>query len=140
MPFEPVQVIGSYEDWGSLVLSWADGSQTPPGAAFSDNSAWRFVLPDQAPKQVGAAGSGVMFPDSVQEVIFVRDTSTRRYVRLPDPVMAKAAQAELSGGSDYSLPRFYSDAPLNCSTPTQADQKLRLQKQRVGDYSIGSCM
>lgn len=141
MPFIPVQVTGSYEDWGSLVLSWASNAATPPGAAYSDTTVWRYVFPDGAtPKQVGTAGAGVVFPDSVQEVIFVRDTSTRRYVRLPDPVMAKAAQEEMTAGSDYNLPAFYSDAPLNCDMPTTAEQKLRLQKERVGDYSIGSCM
>jgi hypothetical protein len=141
-PFVPVQVTGSYEDWGTLVLSWATGAATPPGAAYSDDASWRYVFPDQpgVRKQVGTDGAGVVFPDSVQEVIFVRDTGTRRYVRLPDPVMAKAAQDEMAAGSNYSLPVFYSDSPLNCDMPTNLEQKLKLQKERVGDYSIGSCM
>ncbi|HVY15282.1 MAG TPA: hypothetical protein VHB27_08645 [Rhodopila sp.] len=141
-PFVPVQVTGSYEDWGSLVLSWAAGAATPPGAAYSDDSTWRYVFPAQADghKQIGTDGAGVIFPDTVQEVVFVRDTSTRRYVRLPDPEMAKAAQDEMAAGSNYSLPRFYSDAPLNCEMPENLAQKLKLQKERVGDYSIGSCM
>jgi len=67
MPFIPVQVTGSYEDWGSLVLSWANNAATPPGAAYSDTTVWRYVFPDGAtPKQVGTAGAGVVFPDSVQ--------------------------------------------------------------------------
>jgi hypothetical protein len=141
MSFVPVEVTGSYEDWGSLVLSWASNTAQPPGAAYSDDTVWRYVFSDGAmPKQVGTDGAGVVFPDSVQEVIFVRDTSTRRYVRLPDPVMARAAQEEMAAGSDYSLPEFYSDAPLNCNMPEKLAQKLKLQKERVGDYSIGSCM
>lgn len=140
MPFVPAQVTGSYEDWGRLVLSWATNIATPPGEAYKDDTAWRFVFPEGAAKQIGADGTGVAFPDSVQEVIFVRDTSTRRYVRLPDPVMAKAAQDEIRAGSNYELPPFYSDAPLNCTMPTTVEQMLKLQMERVGDYSIGSCM
>jgi hypothetical protein len=123
------------------VLSWADETAIPPGAAYVDDTTWRYVFPiGQLPKQLGPAGSGVVFPDTVREVIFVRDTCTRRYVRLPDPVMVKAAQEEMQGVEDYGLPQFYRDPPLNCGNAETKEQKLRLQKQRVGDYSIGSCM
>ena len=135
MAFIPVQVTGSYEDWGSLVLSWSTNDATPPGEAYSDTTLWRYVFPDgTSPKQIGTAGAGVIFPDSVQEVIFVR------YVRLPDPVMAEAAQQVMADGGDYQLPAFYSDDPLNCDMPDTLPQKLKLQKERVGDYSIGTCM
>ena len=76
----------------------------------------------------------------MQEVIFVRDTSTRRYVRLPDPVMAKAAQQEIKDGSDYGLPEFYLHPPINADQPDTVEQKIKLQAERVGDYSVGSCM
>lgn len=140
MAFTPVQV-ADHQKWGELVLSWALGQASPPGAAYSDDSVTRFVFPDPtAPKQIGAPGQGVVFPDSVQEVVFVRDTSTRRYVRLPDPVMATAAQQELLAGASYGLPEFYLDAPINATLPTTPAQGLVLQAERVGDYSIGSCM
>lgn len=141
MSFVPVQVVGSDEEWGSLVLSWASSVATPPGAAYNDDKAWRYVFPDgTSPKQIGSNGIGVVFPDTVQEVVFVRDTGTRRYVRLPDPAMVTAAQQEMASGSDYVLPQFYWDAPLNCGSPVTTEQKKKLQKERVGDYSIGSCM
>jgi hypothetical protein len=140
MDFIPVKIIGSEEEWGDLVLSWATNLATPPGGAYSDDQAWRYAFPDGTQtKQIGTKDVGVVFPDTVQEVIFVRDSLTRRYVRLPDPVMVKAAQQELIT-EDYSLPLFYSEPPLNCEQAKTPPQKLKLQKERVGDYSIGSCM
>lgn len=141
MGFEAVQPTGSHKEWGELILAWAMGSANPPGEAFNDTSAVRFVFPaGVSVKQVGAAGAGVVFPASVTEVVFVRDTSTRRYVRLPDPEMAKAAQVDIKNGDDYDLPQFYQEAPLNCHMPKTVAERLALQAERVGDYSIGSCM
>lgn len=141
MPFIPVQVTGTYKEWGELVLSWAMGTANPPGEKRSDDSVTIFTFPDDAQtKQIGDAGAGVVFPPSVKEVVFVRDTATRRYVRLPDPDMAKAAQEALKAGDMYGLPRFYSDPPLKCQLPQTPAQTLVLQAERVGDYSIGSCM
>jgi hypothetical protein len=139
MTFIPVEPTGSYEDWGKLVLSWALSQATPPGSAFSDDSTWRFVFTPGQPKTIGGT-DGVIFPDSVQEVVFVRDTATRRYVRLPDPAMATAAQQEIKDGADYELPEFYLDPPINADQPDTVEQKIRLQAERVGDYSVGSCM
>jgi hypothetical protein len=138
MQFTPVQV-ASYREWGKLVLSWALGTENPPGDQFTDNSVTLYKLPAGI-RQLGAPGIGVTFPETVTEVVFVRDTSTRRYVRLPDPDMAKAAQDAINNGADYVLPPFYAAAPLNCQKPTTAAEKLVLQAERVGDYSIGSCM
>jgi len=139
MPFVPVEPTGSYEDWGKLVLSWALNQATPPGSAYSDDTAWRFVFDPSQPKSIGGT-SGVTFPDTVQEVIFVRDTSTRRYVRLPDPAMVAAADDEIKAGGDYNLPEFYLDPPINADLPETVEQKIRLQIERVGDYSVGTCM
>lgn len=140
MEFVPAQVIGSYKDWGELVLSWATGVKTPPGDPFNDDSVRRVVFADGAPRQIGAAGAGVILPPSVKEVVFVQDTETRFYIRIPGKVMVQQAQRDIGAGSDYLLPQFYTDAPLNCATPQNAEQKLRLQAERVGDYSIGVCM
>ncbi len=139
-PFVPVQV-ADYQKWGELVLSWSLGTANPPGVSFADPTVTRFVFSDPAaPKQIGSASTLVTFPDSVQEVVFVRDTATRRYVRLPDPVMALAAQSEMAAGANYGLPSFYLNAPINGSLPNEGAQKIVLQAERVGDYSIGSCM
>ena len=139
MAFIPVKTTGTWEDWGKLVLSWANAPNTMPGQAFEDNSVKRVTFADGQARTLGGA-AGVTFPDSVREVIFVRDTSERRYVRLPDPVMAKAAQNDMQGSAAYNLPKFYFDPPLNCQKPENVAQKLKLQAERVGDYSIGSCM
>jgi hypothetical protein len=142
MAFVPVQIVGTFETWGSLVLSWAcDETTPPPGEAFTDDTALRLVFADGVtPKQLGTAGAGVIFPDEVKEVVFVRDTDTRRYIRLPAKDMVAQAQQDIEAGSDYVLPQFYADAPLDCTLPSTVAQKLKLQKERVGDYSIGICM
>ena len=141
MEFVPVTVIGSEEEWGNLVLSWANETVVPPGEPYVDDTTWRYVFPiGQLPKQLEQSGTGVVFPNTVREVVFVRDTGTRRYVRLPDPIMVTLAQEEIQSGEAYGLPQFYQDPPLSCGKATTTEQQLKLQKQRVGDYSIGSCM
>jgi hypothetical protein len=85
---------------------------------------------------------GVQFPPTVTEVVFVQDTATRRYVRLPQKEMVIDAYNGLKYGTlSYTLPPFYQASPLNCADPNTFTtiQKLTLQADRVGDYSIGSC-
>jgi hypothetical protein len=137
--FIPVTPNKTYEDWGRLVMSWAERLEELPGDPFKDDSVTRFVFPDGKPKSIGGK-TGATFPPTVQEVIFVRDTQTGRYVHLPDPVMVKAARKAIEAGKLYNLPIFYRDPPLNCQQPQGPAQNLKLQAERVGDYSIGSCM
>ncbi|MEO8714631.1 MAG: hypothetical protein ABI369_06435 [Acetobacteraceae bacterium] len=139
------------EAWGKLVMSWAtrknfvDGSQAtfdlPPGAKFSDDTAIKATLAEF--NAVAADGASVVFPASVQEVVFVQDTPTRRYVRLPQAEMVMWAFNQLNGGiGHYTLPMFYLIKPLACANPADFDipARLTLQAERVGDYSISSCM
>lgn len=155
MPFTAATPVGDdYLSWGKLVMSWAThvdflhGTRGvfggPPGTQTPDTTAILYTLP------AGAAGNfmppgmpiSVQFPPTVTEVVFVQDTATRRYIRLPDPAMVTAAFQGLQDGTlTYTLPPFYQAQPLNCADPNTFDitQKLTLQADRVGDYSIGSC-
>jgi hypothetical protein len=139
-----------YLTWGKLVMSWASGLNyttapnlpaLPAATGYNDPAAVRIVL--TTPGQfLPAPGIGINFPNTVTEVVIVRDTATRRYIRLPQAEMVIAAHAGLSNGSlNYALPSFYMQPPLNCSDPNAASvaDKLKLQADRVGDYSIGSC-
>ena len=88
-----------------------------------------------------AAGGRINLPDWVDEVVFVQDGGNRRYVRLPDPEMVLDARSQLQQpGNTYALPQFYQQPPLNLNlSGLSVAQKLDLQADRIGDYSIGSC-
>jgi hypothetical protein len=136
--------------WGKLVMSWATGVNytagqnvptLPAATGYNDPTAIRIALAVPGHFRP-AAGIGIDFPDTVTEVVVVRDTAARRYIRLPQAEMVIAAHDGLSNGAlNYTLPSFYRQPPLNCSDPNTASvaDKLKLQADRVGDYSIGSC-
>jgi hypothetical protein len=150
MVFTPV-VIGGDEAWGKLVMSWTtqkdfvNGNGTaayPQPAGTATNVPATLLTLDQFEQAVSGSGARVVMPPGVTEVVFVQDSATRRYIRLPDAAMVLAARAQLQGTATYELPLFYTQPPLNCADPSTftVDQRLTLQAERVGDYSIGSCM
>lgn len=149
--FTPTEVVG-HEAWGRLVMSWSTGKDFvsgdgkdahagPPGAPVTVTDA-TIVTRAEFDNAMISSGATVRLPPRVEEVVFVKDTPTRRYIRLPEGAMVLAARDELIAGDSYSLPAFYTDSPLDCADPSDLplDERLRLQAERVGDYSISSCM
>ncbi|HEY1932431.1 MAG TPA: hypothetical protein VGG99_10495 [Acetobacteraceae bacterium] len=157
MPDDFVAVqVNQYDTWGKLVMSWSttkdfvngDGSSgfkfPLPAANYSDGTVIQMTT-DEFKARVAQISGGltIVFPPLVKELIFVRDSETRRYVRLPDPNMIQNAYEQFKvNGANYSVPPFYITAPFNPNPGaplSNAADKLTFQADRVGDYSIGSC-
>ena len=101
MPFQPVQVVPSaqYPTWGKIVMSWATGMDFLNGAgttafgsllpgpdpAFKDDSVVKMSKAQFETRLSVITGDvTVQFPGPADlEIVFVRDTPNRRYVRLP---------------------------------------------------------
>jgi hypothetical protein len=154
--FTPVRISGD-EAWGLLVMSWAtkqdfvngDGTAAyPPPAGTSVQVQGTQLTLDQFNGLVAGSGAKLQFPTGIKYVVFIQDTDETRYIRLPDGKMVLNARNDLKAGGNYQLPPFYNMAPLLARDPQgnppnypafTTAQRLTLQAERVGDYSIGSC-
>ena len=117
--------IANYQAFGEKVKAWAKGEAQLP-ASLEDFST-----------QLASANVGATIPGNYKHVKFVQDDEETLVVRLPCKSLLEAAEAKLSrSDAEYSLPAFYERT--FGAQPTVGD-KLALQAERIGDYSIASC-
>jgi len=146
--------------WGLLVKTWATGKNyvrhTPTAAQPFPTAV---EVPPEFPKptsfkdmvtQCTKAGVTLVFedgnlrppisPDEPMGFVLVQVTSDTSVLRLPAKEKIEESETFLTN-NDYVLPQFYKDLfhaplPTNLTLP----QKAVLHAQRVGEYTINTCV
>jgi hypothetical protein len=125
MNVERVQIV-NYGAFGEKVKAWAKGLEPIPANL------------DEFKAQMTEASVGCSIPDSYKNVRFVQEDVETIVIRLPTKSLLEAMEAELATRqADYQLPEFYER--LFQARPQMTD-KLELQAERIGDYTISMCM
>ena len=134
MPIERITV-GSYEQWGKLVKTWATGKDyVKNGQKYPKPSSIA-----ELKQQCAWAGVVAVIPAHYAAIKFAEGDVDTVVIRLPNATMIAESEAMLEApGSEYSLPPFYR-AVFQNATPVVPD-KLRLHAQRIGDYSMNACL
>jgi len=124
MTVERVRVV-NYGAFGEKVKAWSKGTAKVPASL------------DEFKAQMAEAGVGCSIPESYKNVRFVQEDEETLVVRLPTRSILEAMETELSRpGSDYQLPDLYERL---FQTRPKVGDKLALQAERIGDYTISMC-
>ena len=136
----PRRLIVVDEDiWGEIVKAWAKGEATL-------HSVDRPVPPiPTTPEELRQLWSDFNIgppPDGrITRVEHVQPDANTLLIRIPAKELVEEFQHELEApGGQYGIPEFYNQiyhAVLKVDDPKE---RVRLQKLRIGDYSIGMCM
>jgi hypothetical protein len=134
MPIERITV-GSYEQWGKLVKTWATGKDyVKNGHKYPRPSSI-----DELKEQCALAAVDAVIPDHYKYIKYAEGDVDTVVIRLPNPTMLADSEAILeTAGSEYLLPRFYRAIFQNA--PAVIPDKLKLHAERIGDYSMSNCM
>ncbi len=145
--------------WGLLVKTWATGKnyvRHVPTAAQPFPTA--VEVPPEFPKptsfkdmvtQCTKAGVTLVFedgnlrpainPDEPMGFVLVQVTSDTSILRLPAPEKIAESEQFLTN-NDYVLPTFYKDLFGKSPPSLPVEQKAVLHAQRVGEYTINTCL
>jgi hypothetical protein len=134
MPVERMTV-GSYEQWGKLVKTWAtgkdyvkNGHKYPKPSSIADLK-----------QQCAWAGVDASIPAHYNKIEYAQGDVDTVLIRLPNPTLLADSEAILeTPGSEYALPRFYRTVFQNATAVVP--DKLKLHAERIGDYSMSNCM
>lgn len=158
MPHPRINVSDN-EKWGRLVKTWATGKnyvrhditpqnpfptavQTPP--EFPKPTSFKeFVV------QCTAAGVTLLFEDGIERrpvgedepmgLVVLQVTSDTAVLRLPAKEKIEESEQFLQN-NNYILPPFYHDLFVADVPQLSIEQKSVLHAQRVGEYTINTCM
>ena len=135
MPVERITV-GSYEQWGKLVKTWATGRDYVKNG---HDYLKRPTTIDELKQQCATAGVDAVVPDHYKYIKYCEGDVDTVVIRLPNPTMIADSEAVLeTPGSEYRLPPFYRIVFQNAAPVVQ--DKLKLHAERIGDYSMNNCM
>ncbi len=145
----------NWERWGKLVTTWATGKNQ-----FDDNNDYSIpatgeklatlgaLSKDDFNKMLEKAGVIMEIPDHVTRFVFVQDDEETVIVRVPPKKMVENAKQNITDRFNSNqhpipypfLPVFYSDNWLDRTrTELQLEQLLRMNAQRLGEYTINVC-
>jgi hypothetical protein len=134
MPIERITV-GSYEQWGKLVKTWATGKD------YVKNGHDYLKRPtsiDELKQQCALAGVDAVIPDHYKDLYYAEADVDTVLIRLPNPTLIAESEAMLeTPGSEYPIPRFYRAIFQNAGAVVP--DKLKLHAERIGDYSMSNC-
>jgi hypothetical protein len=134
MPIERITV-GSYEQWGKLVKTWATGKDYVKNG---HDYLKRPTTIDELKKQCALAGVDAVIPDHYKDVYYAEAGVDTVLIRLPNPTLIAESEAVLeTPGSEYPIPRFYRAIFQNAAAVVP--DKLKLHAERIGDYSMSNC-
>jgi hypothetical protein len=136
----PRRIIVTDDDiWGEIVKAWATGAKVLQSEA-------RPVPPiPTTPEELKQLWHDFKIgppPDGrITRVEHVQPDANTLLIRIPAKELVEEFERELRApGGKYEAPDFYNvlwDHVLELPDP---EQRVRLQKLRIGDYSIGMCM
>lgn len=122
--------------WGMLVKSWSTGRNyfnpgTPP-PPIPQTIAELKTLCQQA-------GIGITIPPTVTGLSIVQYAPNTLTIRLPPKEFVEESENSfVEGNDDYVIPSFYKTFINN--PPTTKEAKLDFHAQRLGEYTVNSCM
>jgi hypothetical protein len=123
--------------WGKLVRSWATGvNHLVPGQPAPQPPQTLDDLKEQCQK----AGIGIKIPSFITGLQLVRMPKDKLMLRLPAKELVEEVERGLKGpGAKYPIPQYYDDAYGSALSVPSADERVKLQTCRIGDYSISMC-
>lgn len=137
-------IVGNWENWGKLVKTWATGQDY----VKDGNKYPRPATLEELKQQAQTAKCDLQIPERITKLdMFQRDSDTL-VVKLPPADMIKMFETQLqqlgsvAGGAEYPLPDFYDVFWSNYDEPApkwDADTLLRIQTERIGEYTINNC-
>ena len=137
MPIERI-TIGSYEQWGKLVKTWATGKD------YVKNGRDYLKPPksiDEFKQQCAWAGVDAVVPDHYKDVQYATAGVDTVLIRLPNATLIADSEALLNTpGDTYMLPPFYKRIFQNVDPSIPENEKLKVHAERIGDYSMNACM
>jgi len=124
-------LISNWENWGKLVMKWAQEENTRPRNVADLN------------QQMADGGAGGPFSTKqFQAVAFAQaPNETTVQIFLPTAAaIARAIQAMQDPNFRWTLPDFYRTDAFN-NQPVNVDpaNNLKFLAERIGDYAIGQC-
>jgi len=123
--------VTNFDKLGGLIKQWCLDAAKRPATL------------DQLGQQLADAGAKMEIPDRFKAVQIIQDQDDILLFRIPSATMVTESEKYLeSPDGNYTLPLFYRDlfGGEQEALPDDAAGKLRLQNERIGDYSIGLCM
>jgi hypothetical protein len=93
-------------------------------------------------QQLDDAGAEMQIPARIKAVQIIQDQDDILLFRIPSAAMVKGSEEYLKTGGQYTMPLFYRDlfGGRQEVLPDDDAGKMKLQCERIGDYSIGLCM
>jgi len=135
----PRRLIVVKEDlWGEIVKAWAKGEATL-------HSVDRPVPPiPTTPEELRQLWSDYNIgppPDGrITRVEHVQPDAHTLLIRIPAKELVEEFERELRAPDGvYAIPEFYNEFWHRVLEVPDPEQRVRLQKLRIGDYSIGMC-
>jgi hypothetical protein len=128
--------VGDLKRWGMLVKSWSTGRNyfnpaTPPPPIPRTLQ----ELQDTCRQ----AGIPINIPATVTKLSIVQYAPDTLTVRLPPKEFVEASENSfVEGTADYIIPEFYKTFIED--PPTTKQGKLDFHAQRLGEYTVNSCM
>ena len=123
--------VTNFDKLGGLIKQWClDATKRP-------------LTLDALSHQLEDAGAKMEIPDRFKAVQIIQDQDDILLFRIPSAAMVNDSVTYLQNpDANYTLPTFYRDlwGGQQETLPDDADGKIRLQNERIGDYSIGLCM
>ena len=128
--------ITNFERWGNLVKTWATGRNY-----LADGNS--YPVPetvDQLLTQLALAQVGATVPTRFKSVHFLSADQETLVIRLPPKEMIEDSEAQFEAGAVYALPPFYKRVFNNTDPNIPDAEKLKFHAERIGDYTIRTCM
>jgi hypothetical protein len=135
----PRRLIVVNEDlWGEIVKAWAigktvlqDGRPVPSIPATKEELDALWCNYSLGPPPDGR----------ITKVEHVQPDANTLLIRIPAKELVIEFEEELKGSTGkYEIPEFYNEFYDDVLEVNESSQRVRLQKLRIGDYSIGMCM
>lgn len=136
----PRRLIVVNEDlWGEIVKAWAKGEETLHSV---DRPVPPIPTTPEELRQLWADFKIGPVPDGrITRVEHVQPDENTLLIRIPAKKLVEEFENELlAPGGVYGIPEFYNEFWHSVLAVPDTDQRIRLQKLRIGDYSIGMCM
>ena len=118
--------------WGRLVKAWTKGITPHPT-----------TLAELSEQMIAAGMEPPDLPPFITELAVVQKPKHVLTIRLPAKELVEASEAKIASGGpgEYPLPRFYDEFFKDGTRDTELTQeeRLALNDQRLGEYSMNSC-
>jgi hypothetical protein len=129
--------VTNHEVWGKLVKTWATGVNY-----LEDGN--EYPLPKtikEFKQQLATAQCFANVPEWAKTIRFDLPDAGEIVVRLPPKEMIEAAETALTqAGGSYPIPDFYKRIFKGMDPVVPDADRLKVHAERIGDYTIGSCM